>query len=99
MMTKEQAQTFDRHSTTNAAVLLNTASAKGCNCQPYQDWFTYNRWLAQGYQVQKGEHGIRLTTWLTTTKKNEDGEEVVTGTRPKGYTVFCRCQVKKIDAE
>jgi len=96
-MTTEQAQTFSGYSRANAAVLTMTAEVKRCQCQPYKDWFTYQRWLAQGYQVQKGEHGIRLTTWIAVTKKDEDGNEVVTGRRPKSYTRFCRCQVKAIE--
>jgi len=89
-MTQEQAQTFSGYSRTNAAVLTMTAEAKECQCQPYKDWFTYQRWLAQGYQVKKGERGIKLTTWIPVTEKDEDGEEVVTGRRPKSY---CEKQV------
>ena len=96
-MTSEQAQTFSGYSSTNAAVLIATAEAKKCECEPYRDWFTYQRWLAQGFQVQKGERGIKLTTWIECIKKDADGNEVVTGRRPKGYTVFCKCQVKAME--
>ena len=94
-MTSEQAQTFDRTSQVNAEILLATAEDRGCQCLPYINWFTYNRWLAQGYQVERGQHGVKLTAWIVTTKKDEEGNEVVTGRRPKGYSVFCQCQVKK----
>jgi len=96
-MTSEQAQSFSGYSSANAAVLSAVAETKGCACEPYKQFFTYQRWLAQGFQVQKGEHGIRLTSWIAITKKDADGNEVVTGRRPKGYTVFCKCQVKAIE--
>jgi len=55
-------------------------------------FFTYNRWLAQGRQVQRGEHGEGLVTWIE--KKDTDGE--VTGTFPRSTTVFCRCQTQPV---
>lgn len=76
----------------HTAILSQIAHDKGCSCQPYIDWFTYNRWNAQGFQVQKGEHGIKLTTYVPVTEK-KDGKET-TYTVPHGTTVFCRCQVK-----
>lgn len=96
-MTRETAQHFDRTSTTHAAILALAASENGCTCVAYQDWFTHRRWQAQGVQVRKGQHGVKLTTWIPVTKTDDDGTKKVTGKRPKGYTVFCRCQVKAAD--
>lgn len=95
-MTTARARTFDRMSTAHAAILALAAETNGCACVAYQDWFTYRRWQAQGQQVQKGEHGVKLTTWIPVTKTDDDGTKKVTGKRPKGYTVFCRCQVKPV---
>jgi len=95
-MTQEQAITFSGYCGANAEALLVTAESKGCQCMPYQDWFTYQRWLAQGFQVQRGEHGVKLTSWVEIIKKGTDGNEIVTGRRPKSYTAFCRCQVQRI---
>ena len=89
-----EARTFARHSEVNARILSAAAAEKGCTCQPYVDWFTYRRWKAQGFQVQKGEHGTRLTCYIQTeTKDPETGEMVPTGSRPWRSALFCRCQV------
>jgi antirestriction protein ArdC len=92
-MTAAQATTFENGpSMVNTAILYDVADAKGCTCEPYIDWFTYKRWLAQGMQVQRGEKGTKLTTWISY-EKEVDGK-VVTKSRPRTTSVFCRCQVK-----
>lgn len=94
-MTAVQAQSFDRKSEAHEIVLAQVAQEHGCTCMAYQDFYTYRRWQAQNMQVQKGEKGTRLTTYIPITKTDATtGESKVTGTRPKGYSVFCRCQVK-----
>ena len=96
LMTAEQATTFERLSQANMMILTAIAHSKGCNCAPYTDWFTYNRWLAQGFQVKKGEHGTKITTWIPMTKKDpETGENQDIGVKPRTTTVFCRHQVKE----
>jgi len=91
-MTAVQATRFEHGQSTGSALLLTLAAQeRGCTCQPYVDWFTYKRWTAQGMQVQKGEHGVKLTVYVPN-KPDEDGEP--TGTHPWHSTVFCRCQVK-----
>ncbi len=93
-MTADEATHFDRYSQMHAAVLEAAAEERGCGCEAYSDWYTYNRWAAQGFQVQKGEHGVPLTTYIPIQKKGEDGEAAVVGTRPRTVRVFCRHQVK-----
>ena len=89
-MTSTEAQTFDRFSVMNTMI----AESNPCTCEAYKDIFTYRRWQAIGYQVRKGEHGKRITTWITMRKKDKvTGIETVTGKRPNASTVFCRCQV------
>jgi len=97
-MTAQEATRFDRKSLASELILLDAARERDCSCQPYVDWFTYKRWRAQGFQVQKGEHGIKLTTYIPKFKTDPDtGEKVPDGTRPWYTTVFCRCQVKPIE--
>lgn len=91
-MMAEGARSFDHISQQNMAILDEVAHDHGCTCQPYQDWFTYQRWSAQGFQVQKGEHGTRLTVFVSK-KIEEDGKEKVVSF-PRVTTVFCRCQVQ-----
>lgn len=92
-MSPEQAQHFDHKSLTSEMILTMVAEAKGCSCRPYVDWYTYRRWQALGYQVQKGEKGTRLTTYIKVTKTDDKGNEKEV-TVPRSVSVFCRCQVK-----
>ena len=93
-LTAEQAVTFERHSLTNAMILAQAAADRGCECEPYKDWYTYRRWAAQGYQVQRGEKSVALLTYAETEKTDEKTGKVITSTRPWTSRVFCRCQVK-----
>ncbi len=88
-MSADEAASFEKFSIGNATVLAQAAVERGCQCQPYADWFTFRRWLAQGMHVRKGEHGTALTVLIT--KEKEDGS---TSTYPKRTHVFCRCQVE-----
>lgn len=81
-MTAEQAQTYEM-------LLADAALDRGCTCLPYADWFTYQDWHAQGFQVQRGEHGIALSTRYTA--EGAENEEQCLPTRT---FIFCRCQVK-----
>ena len=38
--------------------------------------------------VRKGEHGVRVHTWIEMTKKDDAGENQTIGKRPKMTTVF-----------
>ena len=99
-MTATQAQTFTRKSLSSEMTLADAARERGCSCRPYVDWFTYRRWKAQGFQVQKGEHGVKLTTYIPVFKTDPvTGEKVPNGTRPRRTTVFCRCQTKPIESK
>lgn len=95
-MSEAEAKTFGRISLANAAQVVHQLK---CGCMPYQDVFTYHRWLAQGYQVKRGERAIRLPLikMLVDEDENGDAEEVrrLLGTS----AVFCRCQVKKINGK
>lgn len=94
-MTEEQAKTFEQgRSLMHEVILAEAAHERGCSCEAYEDWFTYRRWQAIGMQVQKGERGVKLTTYKTI-KKEEDGKDKSFSV-PTSTTVFCRCQVKPI---
>jgi len=95
-MNREDATSFNRFSAYNAGVLAEAAEQRGCQCVPYKDWFTYNRWLAQGMQVKKGEHGVHLITIVTKETKTDDGTIKVEQFK-KVAVVFCRCQVKEAE--
>ena len=87
--TAETAIQFDHFSQTNAMIL----SLACRDCIPYEDWFTYNRWIALGMQVQKGQHGTKLTVYI---EKVDKDDEKKTYTFPHTTTVFCRHQVAEV---
>jgi len=94
-MTADEAQAFDRFSVHNAAVLVEAAATRGCRCQPYVDWFTYDRWHALGRQVRRGEKSTRLPGFVPVRQKDEaTGEDRIVGKRPWVSFVFYRCQTK-----
>ncbi len=94
-MTAETAKTFDRFSIYNAKTVIESLP---CGCLPYQDVFTFKRWIAQGYCVKRGEHGIKIPVIGSNVKELDNGELSV-----KRYTttsaVFCRCQVVKLEGK
>ena len=89
-MSAEEARTFQHYSVHNA-VQAQQACSEGL-CEAYRDIFTYRRWRAQGYQVQRGEKGTPVTTWITTTRMDENGDPV-TFRHAKRTVLFCRHQV------
>ena len=87
--TLEQATSFKRYSPINTGCIK---TALTCGCEPYQDVFTYNRWKALGYQVQRGEKSITIPVIHET----EDEETKAINRRLWKSHVFCRCQVAEI---
>ncbi len=98
-MTAQQAKEFDQTSEESARIIQTAARERGCECQPYVDWFTFDRWIAQGKCVKKGEHGVRLTAYqkrlVVDTKKTDGSKKEVL--LPSRVYVFCRCQVKDLN--
>ena len=97
--TAETAAQFNGFSVANA---VKVESALPCGCKAYVDVFTYRRWQAQGFQVQRGEKAIKIPVVKVGTTEDRD---VVTGeTQTRSWkklgtgAVFCRHQVKPIDS-
>lgn len=95
-MTQIQAEALQRatenRSVANYAAIYDGFAAKGIpedQIEPRVNVFTYEAWKAQGRQVRRGEHGVRVTTWVPMTRKNaETGEKETIGRRPKTAVVF-----------
>jgi antirestriction protein ArdC len=88
-LTPEEARTFSRYSVANAG---HVESALECGCEAYRDVFTYNRWRALGYQVQRGEKAIKIPVIVEREKEDENGAT----SRARSFrtsAVFCRHQV------
>ncbi len=90
-MTSDQARTFGAYSAENATTVVTSLD---CGCEPYVDVFTYNRWKAQGFQVQRGMKSIRIPVYGTS-QGEDDGEAVTNRYRTIGR-VFCKCQVEAV---
>jgi hypothetical protein len=65
--------------------------------RPRENVFTYNAWLALGRQVRRGEHGVKVVTWIDMTKKNEAGEKQDIGRKPRTVAVFHISQTDAIN--
>lgn len=90
---QRSARHFDRYSVANA---VTVKSALACGCEPYVDVFTYRRWQAQGMQVQRGEHAIRLPVIYAREETDPETGETRSRRRFGKSAVFCRHQVKAI---
>jgi hypothetical protein len=72
-----RAEALDRAkngaSMTNYSAIYSGFAAKGIaesDIKPRENVFTFNAWKAQGRSVKKGEHGVKITTYV-----NVDGDE------------------------
>ncbi len=87
--TKDTALLFDAPSELNTMIVESAP----CTCKAYEDIFTYARWQALGYQVQKGEKGTKIKTYRRIKKVDKKTGKHKSFSIPKTTTVFCLCQV------
>ncbi len=70
---------------------------------PRENVFTYQAWRALGRQVRKGEHGIKICTFIPMDSKETDpdtGEvKIKTSSRPRTTTVFHVSQTDEIETK
>ena len=80
------------NSTANFAAIYAGFTAKGIpfgDITPRVNVLTFNAWKALGRVVRKGEHGVRITTWVEMTKIDASaGAPPAAFRRPKTTTVF-----------
>ena len=92
---EQRAEGLDRAqngtSTRNYADIIAGFEAMGiptAEIQPRVNVFKYNDWRELGRQVRKGEHGVKVQTWIVCkSKENAEGERD-TYKRAKQATVF-----------
>ncbi len=89
MTAQIQAEALSRaingESLLNYPAILEGFEAKGISdVEPRVNVFTYHAWRAKSRQVRKGEHGVRVVTWITGTDKKTGKEKKY----PKRTTVF-----------
>ena len=79
-------------SLTNWPAIFHGFMAKGIpeeQIKPRENVFTFHAWRALGRQVRRGEHGVKVITYVPMTKKDKDsGEKKEIGARPWTSTVF-----------
>ena len=86
----------------NYATILDGFAAKGIlmsDVEPRVNVFTFNAWLAKGRCVRKGEHGVKITTWVPMSLKEHRAvtdDKRVTKLRPRTTTVFHVSQTEPV---
>ena len=67
--------------------------------RPRENVFTFHAWKALGRSVKKGEHGVRVVSYIPVYGDDDDtGERQVIGSRPKSTTVFHITQTQETPA-
>ena len=101
-MTKQELQheallrARNNQSWANYPAILEGFAARGItDVRPRENVFTYNAWKALGRQVRKGEHGVKVVTFIDMEVGNGE-EERKTIRRPRSTTVFHESQTEAI---
>ncbi len=96
---------LNNESVANYDAIYNGFAKMGINpdeVEPRVNVFTYNAWLAQGRRVRKGQHGVKVNTFVSVGLKKKDGEEGQEEGK-KGYkmarttTVFHLSQTEEVE--
>jgi hypothetical protein len=92
-------------SLTNWPAIFAGFIAKGIpesDIKPRENIFTYHAWRALGRQVRRGEHGVKVTTWISPKDKRdesadpEERKQTRRGKMPWSATVFHITQTEPI---
>jgi hypothetical protein len=65
-------------SLTNWPAIFEGFIAKGIaadDIRPRENVFTYHAWRALGRQVRRGEHGVKVCTWVTPKDKRDESTD------------------------
>jgi antirestriction protein ArdC len=74
-----------------------TLSRATSEIKPRENVFTYNAWRALGRQVRRGEHGVKVLTFIDCQRKDEEtGQLKERFRRPFSTTVFHISQTDEI---
>lgn len=86
-------------STMNYASIFTGFAEKGiskADIKPRENVFTFHAWKALGRSVKKGEHGVKVCTWVPMTKKDDNGQAQPIGRKPRMTTVFHVSQTEQV---
>ena len=67
--------------------------------RPRENVLTFNAWKALGRVMKKGQHGVKIVTVISCTKKDRESGEQVLVKKVKTTTVFHVSQTEDIDGE
>jgi antirestriction protein ArdC len=84
---------------TNYGTIFTEFAERGIaedDIRPRENVLTFHAWKALGRHVRKGEHGVRVITWVPVTERGKDGEPDRVSKRPKTAVVF---HVSQTDAD
>ena len=76
---------------TNYPAIFQGFIAKGIpesEIRPRENVFTFEAWKALGRYVRKGEHGVKVVTFIECSKENKETGEKESFRRPWSTTVF-----------
>ena len=96
--TEALARATQGQSVANYASIYKGFEEKGipeADIEPRVNVLTYQAWRGAGRQVRKGEHGVKVFTFITMSKE-VDGE-VETFKRPRSTTVFHVSQTDEVE--
>jgi hypothetical protein len=89
-----QQEALDRaignESTANWGAIFTGFAAKGipeADIRPRENVFTYHAWRALGRQVRRGEHGVKVTTWVPAQGKEETDPDTGEKKEGRGFRV------------
>ena len=81
----------------NYSTIFSGFADKGIgDIKPRENIFTFHAWKALGRSVKKGEHGVKIITWVPMSKKTVEGTEAFK--TPRNVTVFHISQTELIGA-
>jgi hypothetical protein len=95
---------------TNWPAIIHGFTAKGIpesDIRPRENVFTYNAWRALGRQVRRGEHGVKVVTFVPAGDRTDRQDDADTkrpakrrgGSRPWSATVFHITQTDPLDIQ
>ena len=85
----------------NFAAIFEGFESKGipaADIEPRVNVLTYNAWKALGRQVRRGEHGVKVCTWIDMSKKDASGVSQPIGRKPHATSVFHVSQTDLVQA-
>ncbi len=88
-------------STMNYQAIISGFMEKGIKVEdirPRENVFTFHAWCGVGRCVRKGEHGVKICTYVPRQTIDRETGEVTTGRMPKAVTVFHISQTDPLPA-